>query len=149
MMLLNDLYTIDHVEACTATLRLNTAHPIFKGHFPDRPVLPGACQLQMIRELLSHITTKTYRLQKATAIKFITPIDPRQSGTIRLNLQYGGEKPGVEKPGREKPGEEKPGEEMHGEEGPGEEKNTTLHVTATLIAGEAVCLKFKGTFQAE
>jgi 3-hydroxyacyl-[acyl-carrier-protein] dehydratase len=131
MMLLNDLYTIDHLEAGTAqghpaaaTLRLNAEHPIFGGHFPNRPVLPGACQLQMIRELLSHITTKTYRLQKAAAIKFITPIDPRQSGTIRLNLQYG--------------------EEKHG----GEE-NTTLYVTATLIAGEAVCLKFNGTFQAE
>jgi 3-hydroxyacyl-[acyl-carrier-protein] dehydratase len=124
MMLLNDLYTIDHIKACTATLRLNTDHPIFGGHFPDRPVLPGACQLQMIRELLSHITTKTYRLQKAAAIKFIMPIDPRQNRTIRLNLQYGEEKPGGE-------------------------KNTTLHVTATLIAGEAVCLKFNGTFQAE
>jgi 3-hydroxyacyl-[acyl-carrier-protein] dehydratase len=124
MMLLNDLYTIDHIEACTATLRLNTEHPIFKGHFPDRPVLPGACQLQMIRELLSHITTKTYRLEKAAAIKFITPIDPRQNGTIRLNLQYGEEKYGGE-------------------------ENTTLHVTATLIAGEAICLKFNGTFQTE
>jgi 3-hydroxyacyl-[acyl-carrier-protein] dehydratase len=126
LMLLNDLYTIDHLEAGTAsaTLRLNTEHPIFKGHFPDRPVLPGACQLQMIRELLSHITTKTYRLEKAAAVKFITPIDPRQNGTIRLNLQYG--------------------EEKHGGE-----KNTTLDVTATLIAGEAICLKFIGTFQAD
>jgi hypothetical protein len=83
----------------------------------------------MIRELLSHVTTKTYRLQKAAAIKFLTPIDPRQNGTIRLNLQYG--------------------EEKHREEKHGEEKNTTLHVTATLTAGEAVCLKFNGTFQAE
>jgi 3-hydroxyacyl-[acyl-carrier-protein] dehydratase len=124
MMLLNDLYTIDHIEASTATVRLNAEHPIFKGHFPDRPVLPGACQLQMIRELLSHITTKTYRLEKAAAVKFITPIDPRQNGTIRLHLQYGGENPGGE-------------------------KNTTLHVTATLIAGEVVCLKFNGTFQAD
>lgn len=124
MMLLNDLYTIDHLEAGTATLCLNAEHPIFIGHFPGKPVLPGACQLQMISELLSHVTTKTYRLQKAETIKFITPIDPRQSATIRLNLQYG--------------------EEEHG----GEE-NATRHVTATLIAGEAVCLKFNGTFQAE
>jgi 3-hydroxyacyl-[acyl-carrier-protein] dehydratase len=123
-MLLNDLYTIDHIEADTATLRLNAAHPIFKGHFPDRPVLPGACQLQMIRELLSRITAKTYRLQKAAAIKFLAPIDPRQSGTIQLHLQYG--------------------EEKHAGE-----KNTTLRVAATLIAGEAVRLKFNGTFQAE
>ena len=119
IMLLNDLYTIDHIEACTATLRLNTAHPIFKGHFPDRPVLPGACQLQMIRELLSHITTKTCRLQKATAIKFITPIDPRHDPTIRLDLQYD------------------------------EVQNAVFRVTATIQAGEAVCLKFNGTFQVE
>jgi 3-hydroxyacyl-[acyl-carrier-protein] dehydratase len=123
-MLLNHLYSIDHFDASTATLRLNAAHPIFGGHFPGRPILPGACQLQMIREMLSGITGKDYRLQKATTIKFITPIDPRQNGTIRLNLQYGEEKPG----GKE---------------------NMTLHVTATLTAGEAVCLKFNGTFQAE
>jgi 3-hydroxyacyl-[acyl-carrier-protein] dehydratase len=118
-MLLNDLYTIDHIEACTATLRLNAEHPIFKGHFPDRPVLPGACQLQMIRELLSHITTKTYRLQKAAAIKFITPIDPRHDPTIRLDLQYD------------------------------EVQNAVLRVTASIQAGEAICLKFNGIFQAE
>ena len=119
VMLMNDLYTIDHLEACTATLRLNAEHPIFKGHFPDRPVLPGACQLQMIRELLSHITTKTCRLQKAAAIKFITPVDPRHNPTIRLDLQYD------------------------------EVQNAVLRVTASIRAGEATCLKFNGTFQVE
>jgi 3-hydroxyacyl-[acyl-carrier-protein] dehydratase len=119
VMLMNDLYTIDHVEAGIATLHLNAEHPIFKGHFPDRPVLPGACQLQMIHELLSYITTKTYRLQKAAAIKFITPIDPRQSGTIRLNLQYD------------------------------EVQNAVLRVIASIEAGETTCLKFNGIFQAE
>jgi 3-hydroxyacyl-[acyl-carrier-protein] dehydratase len=118
-MLLNDLYTIDHVEAGKATLHLNAEHPIFKGHFPDRPILPGACQLQMIHELLSYITKKTYRLQKAEAIKFITPIDPRQSARVRLNLQYD------------------------------EVQNAVLRVTASIEAGETVCLKFNGIFQAE
>ena len=138
-MLLNDLYTIDHIEALpsdrwrpsdlggsttarspiSATLRLNAQHPIFDGHFPDRPILPGACQLQMIRELLSHITAKTYRLQKAATIKFITPIDPRHDPTIRLDLQY---------------------EEV---------QNAVLRVTASIQAGKAISLKFNGTFQAE
>ena len=117
MMLMNDLYTIDHLETGTATLRLNAEHPIFKGHFPGKPVLPGACQLQMIRELLSHIAAKPYRLQKAAAIKFITPIDPRHNPTIRLDLQYD------------------------------EVQNAILRVTASIQAGEATCLKFNGTFQ--
>jgi 3-hydroxyacyl-[acyl-carrier-protein] dehydratase len=130
-MLLNHLYTIDHFGPSTATLRLNAAHPIFTGHFPDNPILPGACQLQMIREMLSGIKGKDYRLQKAKTIKFITPIDPRQSETIRLDLKYG---------------EEKPSEEKHAEEKYAEEPNTTLQVSATLTAGEAVCLKLNATY---
>jgi 3-hydroxyacyl-[acyl-carrier-protein] dehydratase len=119
VMLLNDLYCIDHIEAGAATLRLNAAHPIFDGHFPGRPILPGACQLQMIREMLSGITGKDYRLQKADTIKFITPIDPRQNPIIRLDLQYD------------------------------EVQNAVLRVTASMQAGEAICLKFNGIFQAE
>jgi 3-hydroxyacyl-[acyl-carrier-protein] dehydratase len=118
-MLLNHLYSIDHFGATTATLRLNGAHPIFEGHFPGKPILPGACQLQIIQEMLSGITGKDYRLQKAATIKFITPIDLRQNETIRLDLQY-----------------------------TGEQDTVLLHVTATLTAGDDICLKFNGTFQA-
>ncbi len=136
-MLLNHLYTIDQFEATTATLRLNAAHPIFEGHFPGKPILPGACQLQMIQEMLSGITGKDYRLQKATTIKFITPIDPRQNETIRLDLQYAEEQPEGEQSKEDQSKEKQP------------TKNTPLHVTATLTAGEAICLKFSGTFQAD
>jgi 3-hydroxyacyl-[acyl-carrier-protein] dehydratase len=122
LMLLNYLYSIDDFEATKATLRLHAEHPIFSGHFPGKPILPGACQLQIIREMLSGITGKDYRLQKATTIKFITPIDPRQNETIRLNLQYTEQE---------------------------KEENAALLVTATLTAGEVVFLKFNGTFLAE
>ncbi len=121
-MLLNDFYTITglHAEsgAFRADLLLNATHPIFSGHFPDWPVLPGACQLQMVREMLSQVTGREYRLVKADTIKFITLIDPRNQTQVELALRY-----------------------ESGEEG-------QLRVTATLSAAEKPALKFTGVFQA-
>lgn len=94
-MLLNDFYTIENwAESKTtagevrAVLVLNPAHTIFAGHFPGQPVVPGACQLQMVEELLSHVLDKEFRLVNATQIKFLTPIDPRQHSRIDAVMQY-------------------------------------------------------------
>lgn len=118
-MLLNDLYTIEGIQASEdalcAGIRLNAAHPIFAGHFPGHPILPGACQIQLVRELLSHLRGKEYRLSQAGQIKFLAMIDPREHATLELILRFG----------------------------PGD------HVIATLCAGGTVFLKFNGNFVAE
>lgn len=36
----------------TFRVRLDAAHPIYAGHFPGNPVLPGVCTLQIVRECL-------------------------------------------------------------------------------------------------
>ena len=121
-MLLNDFYTIADLRVASGAFRadllLNAAHPIFGGHFPDRPVLPGACQLQMVREMLSQVTGREYHLVKADTIKFITLIDPRNSIQLELALNY------------------EPGEAGQ------------LRVTATLSAATKPALKFIGVFRA-
>lgn len=94
-MLLDDFYTIEKWSASDttagevyATLLLNGAHPIFAAHFPTQPVVPGACQLQMVEELLSHVLANEFRLAAAGQIKFLTPIDPRTHLRIEAVLQY-------------------------------------------------------------
>lgn len=94
-MLLNDFYTIEKwagsdttAGEIRATLVLNAAHPIFAGHFPGQPVVPGACQLQMVEELLSHVLDKEFRLVNAAQIKFLAPIDPQKHPRIEAVLQY-------------------------------------------------------------
>ena len=53
-MLLNDFFIIDDWQPgnglARAILRINWGHPIFEGHFPGRPVVPGACLLQIVKE---------------------------------------------------------------------------------------------------
>ena len=61
-MLLNDFFTInDKVSSETeiwAELYINATHKIFEGHFPNQPVVPGVCMMQMIKEILEQVIGK-------------------------------------------------------------------------------------------
>ncbi|MES2371206.1 MAG: 3-hydroxyacyl-ACP dehydratase [Bacteroidota bacterium] len=91
-MLQNDLYTIESLEkeedSAKAGISLNVSHPIFKGHFPGQPVLPGACMLQMVKEIMELVTGKSLQLQKANHLKFISLIDPTKNHLLILNLEH-------------------------------------------------------------
>ena len=54
-------------------------HPIFEGHFPDQPVLPGVCMVQIALTIASAMHGKPLRMLNARTIKFLTPVDPRIS----------------------------------------------------------------------
>ncbi|MBR4492777.1 MAG: hypothetical protein IKO98_08980 [Bacteroidales bacterium] len=56
MLLKDDLYQIIDSEksedSSTYTLLISETSPLFKGHFPGNPVLPGVCILQIFKELV-------------------------------------------------------------------------------------------------
>ena len=121
-MLLNDFFTLDHWQmdktSARAVLRLHPEHPIFGGHFPGRPVVPGACLLQLVEELMARVTGKDGRLNKADHIKFVSMIDPHLTAMVTMTLTWQ--------------------ETATGE----------LKVDAEASAQGTICFKFKGIFQA-
>ncbi len=54
-MLLKDLYKIKSFTYADGKVNteviINKDHEIFTGHFPDNPVMPGVCMIQIIKEL--------------------------------------------------------------------------------------------------
>lgn len=66
---------------------LNAGHDIFKGHFPGNPVVPGVCQVEMIRELLGTGYKKDFILSVADNIKFLTMIVPSLYPQIEVKLE--------------------------------------------------------------
>ena len=42
-------------------VRLDASHPVYRGHFPGHPVLPGVCPLQPDRESLNRGTGRGFR----------------------------------------------------------------------------------------
>ena len=89
-MLIEGLYTVESFEkeeqTVKATVKLNAAHEVFKGHFPGNPVMPGVCMIQIIKELTEQATDKTLFLSVASNVKFMAIINPEKNDTIQLTL---------------------------------------------------------------
>ena len=91
-MLKNDLYIIKNISgtgsSLEAVIELNEKHKIFEGHFPGQPVLPGACMLEITRELFETFLEKTLQLVQADDIRFSAMVDPITNKELRFSIQY-------------------------------------------------------------
>jgi len=90
---LNDLYVIRDIRKditgnrFTIQIELNAGHAIFHGHFPGNPVLPGACTVQIIKELLANQLHRNLVMKRAGIIKYLSFINPEMNPQINLDLQ--------------------------------------------------------------
>lgn len=66
---------------------VNFDHEVFAGHFPGQPVVPGACLLQLVKEVLEETLATNLQLKKAGQLKFINMIVPGDNHLV-LNLSY-------------------------------------------------------------
>jgi 3-hydroxyacyl-[acyl-carrier-protein] dehydratase len=91
-MLLNSLYHIAEIKnennIIEALITINEEDEIFKGHFPDMPVLPGVCQVEICKELLNHKLQKSLSLSEAASIKFLAFIAPNDVKKLNAKIVY-------------------------------------------------------------
>ncbi|RKN82407.1 3-hydroxyacyl-ACP dehydratase [Ulvibacterium marinum] len=89
-MLIEGLYVIKDYKydqgTANVTIHLNKEHPIFKGHFPGNPVMPGVCMIQIIKELTEKATGEQLFLKVSSNIKFMAIINPEENDTLQLTL---------------------------------------------------------------
>lgn len=94
-MLLNDLYHFPKISAepdeggFLVDAEINPKHRIFEGHFPETPVLPGVCHMQMVVDAASEALKRHLKVEEGTDMKFTAVVDPRE-GThllIKLNIR--------------------------------------------------------------
>ena len=119
-MLQGSFYTVLNNQAngasVNALLELNPEHHIFDGHFPQIPVVPGVCMMQMVKELVEDFTGQRLRLSKADHLKFLTIINPRQNKLLEVELSITSN------------------------------SSSNFQVTAAFFRQETVFFKFKGGF---
>jgi 3-hydroxyacyl-[acyl-carrier-protein] dehydratase len=69
------------------TVEFNTNHPLFDGHFPGFPIVPGAVLVQMVRELAEFQLKKKIRLKELTQVKFLKMVLPAETTQLDVVLQ--------------------------------------------------------------
>ena len=119
------LYTLlesgkdDLQKSYSYRLTLNENHEVFKGHFPEQPVLPGVCQILIVTELLEKELDLKLLLNKANNIKFLKMIDPKISNELIVKTKII------------------------------EQNGSFVRVSSTIETGDSICLKFNGQYMKE
>ena len=94
---------IDHLFQATSTfhdtqiegqIELNAAHEIFEGHFPERAVLPGVCQLYIVRHLVAHHLKQRLRCLEIKEVKYLHAVLPQESPILDVQLKLNFEQEG-------------------------------------------------------
>jgi 3-hydroxyacyl-[acyl-carrier-protein] dehydratase len=67
-------------------IKLNEQHPVYQGHFPGNPVVPGVCQIQMIKEIFSEVLHKEVSLVNSDNIKFLNIIIPVKYPVLEIKI---------------------------------------------------------------
>lgn len=86
-MALHDFYKVSKLDAddngiYRAITELNKNHPVYDGHFPGNPVVPGVCWVHILKELVSQILQKPVMLFEAGNIKFLYAVNPNEHTEI-------------------------------------------------------------------
>lgn len=71
-----------------ANIRFHADHEIFKGHFPEVPIVPGVCTMQLLKEFLEQELNRSLTLRSAGIIKFLGMINPLETPEVDVKLSY-------------------------------------------------------------
>ena len=90
-MLENDLYNIGSLQTQDdgkhlAIITLNPSHQIFQGHFPDQPILPGVCLIEILKVLVGKVTGNQMKMHSAATIKFVQAVDPKINPVLKFEI---------------------------------------------------------------
>lgn len=80
-MLRDDLYEIKEIRTINEfeffyEIHLNKDTDIYRGHFPSRPITPGACLLEIARELMEIHEKQPLDIRQIKSMKFLNIIEP-------------------------------------------------------------------------
>lgn len=65
---------------------ISKEHPIFSGHFPDFPIVPGVCLINATKRCVSEVVGKDVSFLKIRECKFLSSINPTENTLFTLEF---------------------------------------------------------------
>lgn len=82
MILNNNLYKVVERNDNSFRIELNTESFIYKAHFPEQPITPGVCIIQIASELLKILVNINMDLSEVINAKFLSVINPLETREV-------------------------------------------------------------------
>ena len=93
MILQNNLYQIVSMQDMDngqhlVNISLARESEIFKAHFPNLPILPGACLVQISKEFIENRLQQKMQITQFKNLKFLKTINPDEFSEITISFSY-------------------------------------------------------------
>ncbi|MBO5864284.1 MAG: beta-hydroxyacyl-ACP dehydratase [Paludibacteraceae bacterium] len=89
-MLIDTYYSVERIIKEEAKyvfyVKLDPECEVYKGHFPDMPVSPGVCNIQMIKECCCEVAGKELFLGSISQCKFSSLVTPSANSELRVAI---------------------------------------------------------------
>jgi 3-hydroxyacyl-[acyl-carrier-protein] dehydratase len=86
MKLFNDFFKLIDYQENNYTISFNPSHFIYQAHFPNNPITPGVCIIQIFKELFEFQTNEKFILRKIKNLKFLAPINPQEIENVNISF---------------------------------------------------------------
>ena len=60
--------------------------PLFRGHFPGKPLVPGILCIEMVRQAVERARGERFKIRRVEKAKFTTEISPGRSVALEVRL---------------------------------------------------------------
>lgn len=89
MILNNSLYRISSstIQEQSFILELLPDCPIYQAHFPEMPITPGVCIIQIASELLQELLQSDFELAAVSNAKFLAVINPLETAVVTYTFK--------------------------------------------------------------
>lgn len=89
MILKNSLYKItsSNLEVKSFNLELVPDCFIYRAHFPEQPITPGVCIVQIASELLNELLHSDFELITVSNAKFLAVINPLETTGVTYSFK--------------------------------------------------------------
>jgi 3-hydroxyacyl-[acyl-carrier-protein] dehydratase len=89
---MKDFFTIlsqqETESGASVTISFNQEHPVFEGHFPGNPIVPGVCLVQVIGDSIGFLLQRKLKLLACDNAKFLKLIQPLSIPEVSVLLSY-------------------------------------------------------------
>ncbi len=89
-MFKDDLFRIRQIDKTenkfAVQISFDGGHEIFRGHFPDKKVVPGVILMQMIKEISEEILDVSESMITDAGMKFLNPVLVDESDKLEVEL---------------------------------------------------------------